>query len=100
MSPQTKSQNKTLLNQRMKILSLAVVCLSVFAACAPKVYVIDRASILEEESGGEWPSIDEAQRKKMLKTSPSPQKSSSKTGAKEKLTRILEPVDSIPAGNQ
>lgn len=65
------------------------------AACAPKVYVIDRATILEEESGGEWPNIDQAQRQKLLKTSPTAQKTSDRSGQKEKLTRILEPDESV-----
>lgn len=67
----------------------------VSAACAPKVYVIDRATILEEESGGEWPNVDQAQRQKLLKTSPTAQKTSDRSGQKEKLTRILEPDESV-----
>jgi hypothetical protein len=82
---------------RLSLLSLGFLGL---AACAPKVYVIDRATILEEESGGEWPSVDEAQRKKLLKTSPSPQKTSDRSGQKEKLTRILEPDESVTTDRQ
>lgn len=74
---------------------LAAATLVLTAACAPKVYVIDRATILEEESGGEWPSIDQAQRQRLLKTSPTAQKTSDRSGSKEKLTRILEPDESV-----
>ena len=69
-------------------------------ACAPKVYVIDRATILEEESGGDWPSVDEAQRKKLLKTSPAALRTTEGMGQKEKLTRILEPDESVSTVSQ
>lgn len=84
----------------MSLPILAVLLILAAAACAPKVYVIDRATILEEESGGDWPSVDEAQRKKLLKTSPTALKTLDGSGRKEKLTRILEPDESVTAATR
>jgi hypothetical protein len=78
----------------VQVLALTFTFVSI-SACAPKVYVIDRATILEEESGGTWPNVDQAQRQKLLKTSPTAQKTSDRSGQKEKLTRILEPDESV-----
>lgn len=83
----------------LSLATLVAVC-GLSTACAPKVYVIDRATLLEEESGGEWPQIDELQRKKLLKTSPAALKSLDGSTQKEKLTRILEPDESIPSDSK
>lgn len=83
----------------MKIRNIfaALTPLLMVTACAPKVYVIDRATILEEESGGDWPSVDQAKREKLLKKTPAAIKTSDRAGSKEKLTRILEPDESVNA---
>lgn len=48
-------KNKCLLFGKTFIaLSLGLSC----TFCAPKVYVIDRQTVLEEEAAGEWPEFD------------------------------------------
>lgn len=32
--------------------------LILLSACSPKIYIIDRPTILESEVGGDWPSVD------------------------------------------
>lgn len=81
------------------ILSTAFISIALLStACAPKVYVIDRATILEEESGGEWPQVDAAIRQKLLKTSPSAMKTTESSDRQNKLTRTLEPDESTVPG--
>lgn len=85
--------------------STIALCLIALAlsACSPKVYVIDRATVLEQESGGEWPDVDAALKDRLVKTSPSAVKTSEASDRKNKLTRQLEPDQSVktpsaPAG--
>ncbi len=42
----------------MKKILLFTFSLSVFVSCAPKIYVIDRPTILETEAGGDWPGLE------------------------------------------
>ena len=39
-------------------LSLALVFL-MLGACAPKIYVVDRQTVLEEEAAGRWPHFEQ-----------------------------------------
>lgn len=74
-----------------------LLCLLSLTACAPKVYIIDRATVLEQESGGEWPDVDAALRQNIIKTSPAAVKTSESSDRKNKLLRQLEPDQSIKA---
>jgi len=73
----------------LKILSN--VGLLVLTACAPKVYVIDRTSILEEEAGGAWPDLETAWKSERAHLQPEAQKSSDSSDQQRRLTRTLEP---------
>lgn len=42
----------------IRSLTLAVLGVAVSAACTPKVYVIDRQTVLEEEAAGHWPQFE------------------------------------------
>jgi len=42
----------------IRLLAGVAAALSLFTACAPKIYVIDRQTVLEEEAAGHWPEFD------------------------------------------
>lgn len=63
----------------------------IFTACAPKVYVIDRTSILEEEAGGAWPDLETAWKAKRAHLQPEAEKSGDISTQQKRLTRTLEP---------
>lgn len=44
--------------ESIRSLSLSVIGLCVLVACTPKVYVIDRQTVLEEEAAGHWPQFE------------------------------------------
>jgi hypothetical protein len=50
-------------------LSLTLMAL---CACAPKVYVVDRQTILEEDAAGEWPQFEKELLKKSKSAGPVP----------------------------
>lgn len=58
-------------------------------SCAPKIYVIDRQSVFEQESAGEWPQFE----KEILGTSvaegPTPFAKVSLTEKKARLYKVL-----------
>lgn len=41
-------------------------------SCAPKIYVIDRQSVFEQESAGEWPQFEQEIISKSISTGPTP----------------------------
>lgn len=43
-----------------------------FGACVPKVYVIDRQTVLEDEAAGEWPEFERELLKKSKAHGPTP----------------------------
>lgn len=49
-------------------LLLATAAIVATSACAPKVYVIDRQTVFEEEAAGQWPQFD----KELLEKSKAP----------------------------
>lgn len=42
----------------VRLLIGALAAVSLFTACAPKIYVIDRQTVLEDEAAGHWPEFD------------------------------------------
>lgn len=52
----------------MKTILLALSTACLFSACAPKVYVVDRQTVFEEEAAGSWPQFD----KQLLEKSKAP----------------------------
>jgi hypothetical protein len=46
-------------NTRVSLQRIYGFCFCFLAACAPKVYVMDRHTVMEEESAGDWPQFDQ-----------------------------------------
>jgi hypothetical protein len=42
------------------------------SACAPKIYVIDRQTVLEEEAAGDWPQFEKEVIERAKKQGPTP----------------------------
>ena len=57
--------------------------------CAPKIYVIDRQSVFEQESAGEWPQFESELTKKSVATGPEPFAKVPLTQKKARLFRVL-----------
>lgn len=72
-------------------MKLFVLILPLFAvACAPKVYVIDRTTILEEAAAGSWPDLEGKWKKSQTKKSPQAFHSNDSSAKQKRLTRVLE----------
>ena len=79
----------------MKIMSLLNLAI-VFAAmgmlaigCTPKIYVVDRQTVLEDEAAGEWPQFEKDLLPKSAARSPAPFSKTKTTAHKAKLYNIL-----------
>jgi hypothetical protein len=57
--------------------------------CTPKVYVIDRQTVLEDEAAGEWPQFEKDLLPKSAARSPTPFFKTKTTAHKAKLYNIL-----------
>lgn len=55
----------------MKMLLSSVVFL-LFASCTPKVYLIDRQTVLEQEASANWPELDKVFYAESLRSGPTP----------------------------
>lgn len=60
-------------------------------ACAPKVYVIERTTVLEEEAAGQWPELEARWKRANVKTAPRAVKTEEASAQQKRLTRSLEP---------
>jgi hypothetical protein len=45
---------------------------TLFAHCSPKIYLIDRQTVLEEEAAGEWPEFEKEWLEKSKSQGPTP----------------------------
>ena len=52
-----------------RILNVSALCAAALStcACAPKIYVIEHHTILEEEAAGSWPKLEDQFRKDVKK---------------------------------
>lgn len=66
-------------------------------ACAPKIYVIERTTVLEEEAAGGWPELETRWKKVAVKTAPQAVKTEEASEKQRRLTRSLEPDSLAPA---
>lgn len=82
----------------MKNLTVAIFGALALSACAPKVYVIDRPTLMEEESGGDWPDLQKQISGQMLKKSPTAMTTGESSERQKQLTRKLEPDESLKTG--
>ena len=72
----------------LKILS--ILCIGLAAAgCAPKIYVIDRQTVLEQEAAGEWPDFERALIANSLAASPTAFKKAALTAATSRRLNVL-----------
>ena len=60
-------------------------------ACAPKVYIIERTTVLEEEAAGQWPDLEARWKKANVKIAPRAIKTEESSEQQKRLTRSLEP---------
>ena len=63
---------KSLLSPRFLRFLAAPMALPLLLACSPKVYLIDRQTVLEEEAAGEWPDFEKLLIEKATKKGPTP----------------------------
>ncbi len=68
-----------------------ITCFIVMVGCTPKVYVIDRQTVLQEEAAGEWPEFEKSlvplvKHKDPIRFSQSPATESDKS---KRLYRVL-----------
>lgn len=75
----------------MKIAFLVLLLLS--TACTPKVYVIDRQTVLQEQAAGEWPEFDKTLLPQVKKKDPT-NFSTSSTSESEKTKRLYRVLNS------
>jgi hypothetical protein len=50
----------------VKSVSMLVAATSLHVACVPTLVVIDRTTLIEEESAGDWPDLDNAAQQKSV----------------------------------
>lgn len=62
---------------------------SILAACSPKIYVIDRQTVLEQEASGEWPEFDKALLEKSKAPTPTPFSSVPFNERRQRVYRVL-----------
>lgn len=60
-----------------------------FVACAPQIYVVDRHTIMEEESAGEWPDFEKEILDKAKTASPVPFQKTPDGAKKKRLYNTL-----------
>jgi hypothetical protein len=70
---------------------LALTCFISLTACAPKVYVIDRQTILEDQAAGKWPELDKTMLKRSKAEGPTPL---SKVPMNERRARLYNVLNS------
>lgn len=66
-----------------------------FAGCSPKIYVIDRQTVFEEESAGSWPSFDKALIDAAKKSGPTAFFKVPKSARRERLFNVLNGAMSV-----
>lgn len=69
---------------------LAIFGLLLFiSGCSPKIYLVDRHTVLEEEAAGEWPEFERALLEKSTSLGPVPYPKTALTEEQKRLYRIL-----------
>ncbi len=58
-------------------------------ACAPKVYLVDRQTVLEVQSSGDWPELDRAATASAMEPGPKALRKTSDTPDKRAALRVL-----------
>ncbi len=73
------------------VVLITLISLATLSACAPKIYVIERTTVLEEEAAGSWPELETRWKKANVKTAPRAVKTEEASEKQRRLTRALEP---------
>lgn len=63
--------------------------LSLLTSCAPKIYVIDRQTVFEEEAAGQWPQFDQEILNKAKVSGPTPFPKTPVNVRKQRLYNVL-----------
>jgi len=60
-------------------------------SCTPKVYIIDRQTVLQEQAAGEWPDFEESLTQNLKKKNPVPlpKTSTNENEKNQKLYKVL-----------
>ncbi len=72
--------------KQIKIWILTAMGLTFLVQCAPKIYVIDHHTLMQEEAAGNWPDFDVFVNRKTGALIPQPEPSEKK----KNLTRVLK----------
>ena len=72
-----------------RIMMMGVASFVMSTGCTPKVYIIDRPTLLEAEAAGEWPELEEAVELRSLSLKPQPLAASEKKVEQKKPYRII-----------
>lgn len=54
----------------LPLFSTTILFVALLSACAPKIYVVDRQTVLEEEAAGSWPQFEQELLKKSIAATP------------------------------
>jgi hypothetical protein len=73
----------------MKNLKFLLFILLLAGCATPKINIIDRPSIMEMESSGEWPLLEDSLKKQTQTPGPTPFPKIETTGRKKKLQSLL-----------
>ena len=73
----------------MKIKFLMLTVIGMATACAPKIYVIDRQTVFEQESAGDWPQFEKQLTEKSVARGPTDFGLIPMTQKKAKLYKVL-----------
>ena len=78
--------------------ALLLLLASLATACAPKIYVVDRQTVLEEEAAGEWPQFEKDLVRKSKAQGPTPFTKTPMNASRSRLYNVLNgEVTSQPA---
>jgi hypothetical protein len=75
--------------QSFKIVMIGMMATFLFGACVPKIYVIDKQTVLEEEAAGEWPQFEKQFLNQAKAMGPTPFYQVAPSPAREKIYNVL-----------
>ena len=81
--------SKSIFKNEVTGIVFCLLAAAAFGACSPKVYVIDRQTVLEEEAAGEWPDFESQTLQHSEASTPAPLAKTPITESKERLYRVL-----------
>ncbi len=76
------------MNKVLLFVSIGITLVS-FTRCSPKIYLIDRQTVMEDEAAGEWPDFEKDLLDKSKALGPIPFAKTANTARKDHLYRVL-----------